>query len=515
MPSMPPITVMVKEYCPDQPEFASGTSVSVVNVVPRTASSYGPLPDYAPYATSALPARPQGAYGGADPDGNVSVFVGTVNNLYQMQTGSTAFSNVSKSVNAYTCPSDESWSFALFNARILAANIDDPIQTFVLGTDTKFSDLAAAAPKARYVTTAKNFLIAANTSDPIGGLAPWRVWWSALGDPTSWPTPGTSAAAAVQSDYNDTVGEGGAITGIVGNLGTADAAIFYERAVWRMIYVGPPAIFNFVPAEGVRGTIAPGSIAQLGSVVFYLGEDGFYMFDGTQSIPIGANKVDRTFLANLAANGQSRITSAIDPVRKLYIVSYPSFNAGRSLTPDTLLIYNWTTQRWTTAHMTLDMIFRAFTFGYTLDGLDATGYNIDTLPFSLDSRVWTAGSLLLGAFQNDILGYLSGSNLAVTVDTDEIQPFPGQRTFVSNSRPLVDTNTMAGIGDAAILVTLVTRDSLEDLPIGTAVGAINSLGWAPLRGSGRYVRARILIPANVGFDHLQGTELQCRPIGVR
>lgn len=513
MTLIPPITLTVSEYCPDQPEFDSGISISVQNVVPLTEHSYGPLSDYVAYTADALPLKPQGAYGGADPDGNVSVFVGTATDQYRMQVGSTNWVNVSKSAGAYTCPADEMWGYALFNARLLTCNIHDPIQSFILGTDTVFSDLSADAPKARYITTAKNFAIAANTDDPIGGTAPWRVWWSALGDASSWPTPGSSAAAAVQSDYNDTVGEGGAITGIVGNLGTADAAIFFERAVWRMIYVGPPAVFNFVPAEGVRGTSAPGSISQLGSVVFYLGEDGFYMFDGTQSVPIGANKVDRTFLADLAPGSSHIITSAIDPIRKLYVVSYPSINSA-NLVPDKLLIYNWQTQRWAIASMTLDMIFRAFTFGYSLDGLDATGYNLDTLPFSLDSRVWTGGSILLGAFQNYQLGYLSGDSIEAIVDTNEIQPFDGQRTFVANSRPLVDSRN-ASILDEAITIAIYTREALESVPTLTATGTLGSLGWAPLRASGRYVRARITVPAGSNFHHIQGTELECKPVGIR
>jgi hypothetical protein len=510
-----PITVGIKEYAPDQPEFGNSVATRVLNVSPRGKGSYGPFPDFAPYSTAPLPLRPQGAYGGADPFGNVSAFAGTATDLYQIAAGATTFANVSKSPGAYNCPADSMWSFALFNARVVAANLSDPIQSFVLGTSTHFADLASAAPKARFITTAKNFLIAANTNDPIGGNAPWRVWWSALGDPTNWPTPGTVAAATVQSDYNDTVGEGGMITGIVGNLGTADAAIFFQHAVWRMIYVGPPAVFNFVPAEGVRGTDAPGSIAQLGSVVFYLGEDGFYMFDGTQSVPIGAEKVDRTFLADLAPQGNRRITSAIDPIRKLYILSYPSINAP-NLQPDTLLIYNWITQRWGKAMMSVDMLFRAFTFGYSLDGLDSLGYTLDTLPFSLDSSVWTAGALLLGAFQNNQLGYLTGPNLQAIVDTDELQPVAGQRSFVANTRPLIDPVVNGpGFGNAAIQVSILARDVLENLPVLVATGTLNSLGWAPLRCSGRYVRARITVPYGTPFDHIQGTELHLRPIGAR
>jgi hypothetical protein len=129
--------------------------------------------------------------------------------------------------------------------------------------------------------------VVGNTTDGTFGPQPQRVWWPAIDDPTNWPTPGTSAAAAVQSDYQDLVGDAGWVQGIVGNLGTADGAVFQERAVIRMQYVGPPAIFAFSTAEGVRGTPAPGSLVQVGNLVYYLGEDGFYVFDGSQSMPIG------------------------------------------------------------------------------------------------------------------------------------------------------------------------------------------------------------------------------------
>lgn len=509
MPDRAPLMLSIKEYCPDLPTFGSGSSVYVRNVTPRTDKSYGAMPSLQSYATSALPTKCIGAYGGTDPDGNVSVFAGTATDLYRMEVGATTFSNVSSSPGAYSCPSDEFWSMTLFNARFLAANISDPIQTFTMGVSTNFADLSVDAPKARYVTTAKNFLIAANTDDPIGGIAPWRVWWSALGDPTSWPTPGSAAAAAVQSDYNDTVGEGGAITGIVGNLGTADAAVFFERAVWRMIYVGPPAVFNFVPAEGVRGTHAPGSIVQLGSICFYLGEDGFYLFDGTQSIPIGANKVDRTFYADLDPGGFFAICGAVDPVNKLVMWAYPGTGHSNYL-PNRIIIYNWVTQRWSIADIDCEIIFRALTFGYTLDGLDATGYNLDTLPFSLDSRVWTGGNILLGAFNTShVLGYLSGSNLAATVDTDEVQPFGGQRAFFRNTRPIVEGTSVTPS------VAVGYRDTANSMVTFSSPSVQNSLGWCPLRGSGRMVRGRITVPAASTFTHIQGMELDCDPIGVR
>jgi len=182
-----------------------------------------------------------------------------------------------------------------------------------------------------------------------------------------------------------------------------------------------------------------------------------------------------------------------------------------------LMIYNWVTQRWAQAHMNLDMLFRAFTFGYSLDGLDATGYNLDTLPYSLDSRVWTAGQVLLGGFQNNTLGYLSGPNLAASVETDETIPqVPGRLTFINNSRPLVDQlRGSGGIEGVPITVDIYGRMNLADPPVKIATGTVTSLGWAPLRASSRYLRARINVPYGTNFDHLQGTLLQARVMGIR
>lgn len=508
MPTGNIIRLEAKEWRPDLPSAGSGYSINVLNVLPRTATTYGPFPGFMGYATAPLPLRVQGAVAVLDSADNVSTFAATATDLYQMTVAGPTFSNVSKSSGAYNCGSDENWDFALFGDNVIATNIGDPIQSFVLGTSSAFADLSSDAPKARYVAVVKGWLFAANTDDPTDGPVPWRVWWSAYQDPTNWPTPGTSAAAAAQSDFNDIVGQGGWIQGMVGNLGTADAAIFFEHAVWRVVYSGPPTVFTFSPAEGVRGTPAPGSIAQLGAFVYYLGEDGFYVFDGTNSTPIGADKVDRTFFADLDPNYVFRMTSAVDPVNKMIMWSYAGSGNNQG-NPNRIIIYNWFTQTWAIANVDMEFIFRSLTFGYSLDGLDAVSTNLDALPFSLDSRAWTGGALIMSGFDTtNTLGYFSGASLAPTVDTEEIQPFIGQRSFVRNARPLVDGNVTPS-------VALGLRTTVETAPTFTNPSAMNYLGWCPIRGNGQYTRARITLPAGQEFTHIQGVELDGDPAGYR
>ncbi len=587
MPAVP-ITLSVAEWAPDMPAFQNPGCGNVRNVIPLTPKSYGPLSNIAAYS-GALALRCQGAMACTDSGGNVFVFAGDAKDLYDLVSGTTSWSAISKATSPYTIESDQFWSMLLFGQRVIAANINDPIQSFVLGNSAKFADLAyggitaltltagsgyapgtyaltpanvgsgsgfsgtvtvsaggqlascsiattgelygsgttipipagagggtggaivptiaTVAPRCKYAAIVRNFLVGANTNDPAFGAQPQRVWWSALNDPTDWPTPGTAAAAAVQSSYNDLLGAGGWIQGIVGNLGAADGAVFMERAIWRMVYAGPPAVFYFFAAEGSRGTPSPGSIVQVGPLVYYLGRDGFYVFDGATSRPIGVNKVDKYFYANVDQNNMDRVVGTFDPVNKLVIWAWPD-TAAVNGTPNHLLIYNWQLDRWSIADLTAEFLATLMSFGYTLDSMASLG-TLDSLPpFPFDSRAWTGGRDVLAAFDTGHrLNFFNGANLAATIDTTELQPFPGQRAQLSNARPLVD----GGVPSVAIGI----RNRLVDQPTFGSAVAINGIGSAPQRANARYMRGEITVPAGAAWTHCQGLEIDATPAGAR
>ena len=511
----------IGEFMPDSPDYNNPGSANIHNVYPRTNQSYGPIAGFTSYS-SALNGVCQGAYAGIDNGGNNYIFSGTATDLFLLQSGLPTFSNVSKSASVYTIAADDVWKFTQFGQIILATDFTNAIQSYTLLSSVKFADLAAAAPKARYITTVKDFVMVANTTDPTFGAQPQRVWWSAINDATNWPTPGSLTAAQVQSDYQDILGDQGWCQGIVGNLGTADVAIFFERAIWRGIYVGSPAIFSFQPAEGVRGTPAPNSIVQIGAIVYYLGEDGFYSFDGSNSTPIGSLKVDKWFYSNLNQQYRYKISGAVDPINKLVFWSYPSSNSTNGIC-DSMIIYNWALGRWSYVDANYEFIFRALTFGYTLDSLDTTGYNLDTLPFSLDSRIWTGGSIILAAFDsNHKLGYFTGANLAPTVQTSEtdiLSAIPqavvgrvqsgalGKRVFINSARPISDGGTPS--------VALGSRNRQIDAVVYGAAVPINTFGECPQRVDTRYIRAQITHPAGDIFSHISGVDLSLVPTGTR
>jgi hypothetical protein len=501
----------IGEWMPDQPDYNNPGSSVVHNVFPKTERSYGPVADLTP-TYMALNAKVQGAFACTDTSGNVSLFAGTATKLYRTIISGGSFTDISGT--AYATNPEERWTFSVFGNKVLATNFSNAIQSFTLDSSTVAADLAAAAPKARYITVVKDFVMVGNTYDPVGGNQPQQIWWSAINDCTNWPVIGSLAAAQVQSDQQIIPGDQGQIMGLVGNLGTADVAIFFERAIWRGVYVGSPSIFSFHPAEGARGTPAPGSIAQLGSIVFYLGEDGFYMFDGSNSTPIGAQKIDKWFYADVNQTFLYNITSAIDPINKLVFWSYPG-NGSATGTPDKLIIYNWAVNRWSICDVGCELIFRSMTLGQTLDGMDSLGYTLDTLPFSLDSRVWTGGSLILTGFDsNHRMGFFAGQTLSPTVETSEIEPAAaqdptqlGRLAFIKSAKPIVD----GGIPSVAI----ATRNRIMDSFTYNTPTVVNANGDCPQRSTGRFVRAQITLPAGSTFTHISGVDIAFNAAGTR
>ena len=505
MPNQP-ILLPVPEWLPDLPDYQSPGTSFVKNVYPRSPTSYGPVGSPSVYS-NALSNKCQGASAFIDPSGNVSLFAGDISKLYHLVSGGTTWADISKG-GGYACPDDGQWKFEYYNGIVLATDFADPIQAFTIGSSSAFADLAGTPPKAKYMAFVRGFLMLGYTFDGDSGTQPQRVWWSGAGDPTAWPTPGSITAAQKQSSYNDIFGTQGAITGLVGNLGNADAAVFFQHAVWRVTYSGPPDVFDFFPAEGVRGCPAPNSIVQYGNLCYYLGEDGFYVFDGNSSTPIGANKFDKTFYADVNPSLLHSVIGTVDPINKQIIWAYPSTSASDGV-PDTLLIYNWQLQRASTVEVTCEMIARVLSIGYTLDELyTVLGYSLDTLPAPLDSSVWLGGQVLLGLFdQHHKLNYLTGPNLAAIVETSEVQPIPGRRARVNNARAIVD----GGVP----FVNIGHRERIVDDVVFSGQSQMNALGTSPGRSSGRYIRARIRLGKGAVFSNISGVEIEATDAGTR
>lgn len=477
----------------DQPDHENPGASVANNVLPLTAQSYGPLAGLAAIS-DAVTNRVQGAIAAKDNAGNVFTFAADSDDLFRLN--GTSWTNVSKSAQAYSVDSERMVQFAVFGNRVVAAmGIADPLQTFVMGTDSAFSDLDAAAPRARHVAVIRDHLMVGNTFDGTDGAQPQRVWFSAIGDPTDWPTIGSADAASKQSDRRD-IRYGGAVQRIIGAVGGLDGAIFMETAIYRVIYTGPPGVFRITDVERQRGTPAPYSVVNVGRFAFYLGEDDFYLFDGSGSRPLGAQRIAKSFFAELDQNYFYRVVGAADPINKMVFWIYPG-SGNTDGEPNRIAVYNWDIDRWSFGDVTQQYIFEDLTEGYNLDNADSLG-NVDNAPHNPDSRAWTAGRLVLSAFDADKkLARYTGSTLEATLETGETGG--NDFIFVDGVRPYIDGGT--------VTVTLRHRNSPSGSVTDDGPNAVGSDGMAHFTREARYLRAQCKIAAGGSWGHAQGVDL--------
>lgn len=488
------------EYTPDAAALGSQLSLAR-GCFPRSDKTYGSFPSLSTFS-GAITARCQGAFAGRSKDGNVTNFSGDASKLYKLST--TTWSDVSK-VGGYTTGSEEHWRFVQFYNRVIAVNFTDAIQTWTLDSSSAFADLSASAPKARHIASMfPGFVMVGNTFDGTDGAVPNRVWWPAIADPTNWPTPGSAAAAAVQSDFND-MPTGGWVQALVGAVGGAAGLVLMDTSIYRVEYVGPPDIYAFIEIEKARGTPCVNGAINTGAFAAYVGEDGFYLCDGSRSIPIGAGKVDKYFFTTVDQTYLYRVYGVSDPINKLLVWAFPT--GGSSGNPSMLLIYNWETGRWSDAEISCELIYRSLSSGFGLDDLDSISSSIDALTPSLDSRFWTGGKLQFSAFDTTHKQALfNGSNMEARIATGEVTG-DGQRLFTSGVRPIVDGGTSsARVG---------YRDSPDGTVSYTAYSSVGVDGICPQRISSRYTRAEVKIAAGGTWDHAIGVEINSMPDGAR
>lgn len=471
------------EWKPDLGSYRTGLT-SVKNCL-----SYGGI--YKPVfqlqsSTDALPAKPIGAFSMRGSDGVTYQFCGTKTKLYKLN--GTTWGDVTRASGGdYTTDNDGYWVFCNFGDLVIATNYADDIQVFDVTSATRFSRLSTTAPKARYVFVLNNFLVCLDTND-TDGVIPTRVRWSALGDITSW-TPSIDT----QAGFNDLFG-GGAVN--VAGTGTQTfGTIVQDSCIWRMEYNGGDLIFNFNLEVQSRGSKLAKSVRTNGSVTYFADEDGFYAFDGRSALPIGRNKVDKWFFSNFNSSFDYALSTAIDPINRTYSIAFPTVAEG-SENPQFILTFNEVDQRWTYIEQPVTLIFEALTVGYTLETLSAAYPNLETVPYSLDSRFWQGGRFLYGAITSDYkLGAFNGQPYTATITTDEVRVNQSGKGNVYGIQPIVE--------DGTVTARLMTRDKITDTVSYTASAGKNSYtDEIDLYTNSRYIAAEFTISGS--WDNAKG-----------
>lgn len=537
---MPTQRIQFKEWLPDQPSVLD--TVSEANNVIPLAVGYGPFKSSVDYSQAA--SENLNNVFATKLDSDVDVFAGGATKLFKIDSTDLTLDDVTRAAGAYT--GTNRWQFIQFGNYALATNGSEKIQYYDVTSSTQFADLAASAPVAKYITSVRDFVVAANIGN---GTNPTRVQWSDINDPTDW-----TAGAASQSDYQD-LPDGGDITGITGG---EFGIVFLEKAIVRMSYIGSPLFFQFDTISRNVGCIEGNSIAQYAGTTYFLSDDGFYATNGQTLTGIGAEKVDRYFFNNANIGDIDTISAAIDPERNLVIWNYGNVSGGRSL-----LIYNFQTQKWSEADTDVSYLSTLATSSTSLDGLD-TAYNvtagsfvatkqytirtvgttdftligavantvgvlftatgvgsgtgvaidmaasaagmktIDTLVTNLDDRLYKGGKFLFGGVKDTKIVTFTGTNATGSIITNDLEY--GYNSVVTLVRPSVDN------GSANI--SIASRKMLDDdINYGSTVTASQE-NRCSVRSAGRYHRIA-LTPTGNNWSSAIGMDLDYSEQGTR
>lgn len=395
---------------PDQSGPNTGFCQIADNVLPQSAGlgqygaqlvGYGPFPQLITTpGAGALSAAPRGNISLTLDDGTSAVFYATATTIEQLSASYT-FTAIDTGRSVTT---SDDVSFLHYGAFLLNTDTSDGFKAYNVETPAG-NNTVSGAPSARSIFSCNNVVFALDCNGNNR-----RMQSSGVGDFTAWATLGADGK---------TFEDGGALVCGV-DVKNGNAVIFQEDAL-RVVTFGnavSPALYSIAKAADGRGSVGERSVVSFDGMVFYLATDGFYRFDLTNgNTPIGAEKINRWFLAQIDNSTLDTVQGALDPKNKIVCWRFSSLTNSSSTTFDRMICYDWQLNEWFTLTVTTTALARISTPGYTLDQMDSFG-TLDQISLVLDDRFWQGGVPVYGALDaNYEFATFSGAPAAATLQS--------------------------------------------------------------------------------------------------
>jgi hypothetical protein len=488
---------------PDKASNDASVSALAINAFPQV-NGWGPVPSPIPFGFP-LPDVCRGAFDVRKADGTWVHYVGTATKLYRSNPATLGWDDIS-GPSPYLLPPEDYWSFALYGPLLIATHTGAPPQTIDIENDTAFADLTYTSPDppphARFVAIVNEFVF-------FGGLLDNEaaVQWSAIADPHYW-TPGIN-----DSDIQ-ILPDGGRVTGLVGG---DTLIVFQETSIQQFVFAaGTAAVFQRTKIEDARGAIAPWSIVKVGAAIYFLDRDGFYLFAGGASTPIGKERVNRWFQSLRDPTFAETTVVVADPTGSRVFWAFKSVGGSDATKLDLAFCYDFAQDRFAQISLPqpIRYWFRAQTSPVTLDSITqsvegSAPYDF-TIGLSLDSAIFSGGVPSVGVFGLDNkYALLQGPSLEATLETCDAQLARPARAYARGVRLDSDADNW--------FVSVGTRESLaKSVPVRWRTEtAPNAERFAYCHASGRYHRARVRIQAGDAWTYAKSVEPDAVAEGMR
>lgn len=377
-----------------------------------------------------------------------------------------------QSGSAYDIGVEARWSFAQFGDYTLATAKTVNLQASSSGA---FSTVATA-PKASHIATSAGFAMVADTNDGTYGDQSDRWWCCAQYDHTSW-TP----SVATQATTGRLIDTPGPITGLAG-FGNGFVA-FKENSMYVGTYTGAPAVFSWQLVPGEVGCRSKDAFCKVGSQIYFLGSDNFYVFDGSRPIPIGNPLREWFFKEAVAPAFLYSTVCAYDRPNQFVWFFYVS---ASSTTLNKALVFHVPTGRWGHVSINVESAATYLSDSVTYDGLGTTYSTYEDLPTTIafDSPYWLSQSQVMSvANTSHVVQTLVGTPLSSSITTGSIGD-PQQYSTVSRVRP-----RFSSAPSTATLTHHYDDDYGDDWTVGPSASLVN--GSFDLLKSARWHREKI------------------------
>ena len=180
-----------------------------------------------------------------------------------------------------------------------------------------------------------------------------------------------------QSNFQD-LADGGLTRGVAG--GDQYGIVFQDSAIRSMTFnPGSPTVFDILKVSSSDGMFAPYSAVNAGGATYFCSTQGFKSIaPGGTPVPVGKEKFDRTFFADVDQANPQLIIGAADPKAPRIYWAYKSL-AGQAGLFDKIIIYDWMLQRATLVLMSGEYLATLAKPGVTLESLDAVAPGVITI----------------------------------------------------------------------------------------------------------------------------------------
>jgi hypothetical protein len=285
--------------------------------------------------------------------------------------------------------------------------------------------------------------------DPEGGPGvqdPLTIRFSDQENPAEWRTLPTTTAGELR------LGTGSTIVGAIQTK--QQVVIFTDTSVHAMQYIGDPFTFGIQEVSSATSIMSPNSMVAVGDLVFWMGRNEFYMYDGA--------------VTQVPCDVKEYVFSGMNTLQQLKIYAghcssfsevwwfYPSTNSFEN---DSYVVYNYEQRVWYYGTMPrtayADRTILSFPLALSPDGFvyyQESGLNDGSvsppLPLApyIESSVIDMGDGDQFMFATRIipdLTFRNSTNAAPTATiTLKARNFPGGAYFASDADPVTKTTSI-------------------------------------------------------------------------